>query len=182
MKYAPAPKNKKPDVAVITLLVTSVILFYLAPQSFTKGRALVQGFGVLCLSLASFFIIKRLTSYIYTVYTGAATNGGASAIDPTHLTLMISKKTGKSREVNQAEFSLSSLTDVIALPPPSRDRRRLIKGLGKIPLYYYTVTFRAPDPYLLLFKKEDGASVGVVIEPDPSLLDILHAAAMRNKK
>ena len=49
-------------------------------------------------------------------------------------------------------------------------------------IYYYTVTFRAPDPYLLIFKKEGELPVGVVIEPDPSLLELLRAAAMRNKK
>ena len=130
MKYAPSPKNKKPDVAVITLLITSVVLFFLASQSYTKGRALVQGLGVLCLALAAFFIIKRLTAYVYTVYGGAATEGDSSAIDPSHLTLLISKKTGSSSEVNQAEFPLSTLKDVIALPPPSSKRRRMIKELG----------------------------------------------------
>ena len=68
MKYTPLPKNRKNGVLSLVLLITSVVVFYLGTQYYTKARAVVQTLGVLCLALASFFILKKLTEYTYSVF------------------------------------------------------------------------------------------------------------------
>ncbi len=183
MTYTPKPKNKKPGVAALVLLITAIVLFFLGAQYYTKGRTTVQVLGVACLAVAVFFIIKRLTSYTYTVYPkDKNTKKSVSELTPSELTLVISKRTGSTAPINRAELELSTLTAAVTLPSSHTEARRVIKELGKMNLYYYTVTFNAPDTTLLVFKQDSGESVGIILELDSDLKAFFSEVARINTK
>ena len=181
MKYAPKPKNRKPDVASLVLLITAALLFFLGSQYYTKGRPIVQTLGIVCLALAAFFIMKKLTCYVYTVYPkDRDTEKKASELSFNELCLMISKKNGaKGAETNKACLDISSLVAAIDLPSAADEKKKIIRDQGTMSLFYYTVTFLPPESLLLVFKN-DGAKTGVVIEPNAELRGFFIEAARAN--
>ncbi len=181
MEYTPIPKNKKYEVAAVVLLVTAVVLFFFGSEYYVKWRALVQALGVACLALSSFFIIKRLTSYTYSVFPkDRDTKKSVSDLAPDELTFIISKRFGGAGAgSNRASFDLGELKSVEPLPSGA-EKKRLTRSKGKMSLYYFTVTFRAPGAYLLVFET-GGAPTGIVIEPDGDYIGFLEEAARINR-
>ena len=170
MKHSPKPQNKKIDVACIVLFLTSVMLFFFGAQYYVRQRVIAQAFGVICLCGAAFFIIKKLTVYTYTVYPKDPETGkSVSDLMPEELTLIISRRFGSSPDANRAKLDLEALTDVTDLPSAYFEKRKTLKALGKMSLYYYTVTFRPPESTLLIFENEGVDRIGIVLEPDRDL-------------
>ena len=180
MKYTPLPKNRKNSVLSLVLLITSVVVFYLGTQYYTKARAAVQTLGVLCLAFASFFILKKLTVYTYSVYPkDGAAKKSVSDYGPDDLTFVVSKRFGAGAEANKASLELSCLTKTVALPFSYFEKKKILKAEGRMALYYYTVTFKPPESLLLVFDTDAGR-VGIVIEPDTDFKGFLEKIASMN--
>ncbi len=183
MKYTPKPKNKKTEVAAIASFVTSVVLFFFGGQSYTKGRGAVQALGVLCLAFSGFFIIKKLKAYTYSVLPkDGDTERRVSELMPSDLALTVSSSYGKSAPGAAASLDLGDLKQTVSLPARYTEKQKVIKSLGKMQLYYYTVTFMPPESTLLVFDKEGGDRIGVVIEPDGDMKGFFEEAARINAK
>lgn len=182
MKYTPKPKNKKAEIASLVLLLTAVVLFFFAAQYYTKGRAIVQGLGVACLSLGAFFIVKRMTSYTYFIYPkDSDKEADVTTLSPSELTFTVTKKNGKRSGTNAAQLDLDALKSVTPLPPSGSEKRKVLADFGKMPLYYYTVTILPPDAYLLVFE-HGGERTGIVIEPNETFRVFLEEAAKVNNE
>ena len=182
MKYTPLPKNRKNGVLSLVLLITSVVVFYLGTQYYTKARAVVQTLGVLCLALASFFILKKLTEYTYSVFPkDSSEKKSVSDYGPDELIFVISKRFGNGAEANKASLELADLTKTVELPFSYFEKRKILKAEGRMALYYYTVTFKPPESLLLVFETDAG-KVGIVIEPDSDFKGFLEKIANINKE
>ncbi len=180
MKYTPLPKNRKNGVLSAVLLVTSAAVFFLGTQYYTKARAVVQTLGVVCLALASFFILKKLTVYTYSVYPkDGSAKKSVSDYGPDELIFVISKRFGSGAEANKASLGLADLVKTAELPFSYFEKRKIIKAEGKMALYYYTVTFKPPESLLLVFETDAGR-VGIVIEPDSDFKGFLEKIASMN--
>ncbi|MBQ7715666.1 MAG: hypothetical protein IJT70_07345 [Clostridia bacterium] len=183
MKYTPEPKNKKTEVAAVASFLTSVVLLYFGGQSYTKGRGAVQALGVLCLAISGFFIIKKLKSYSYSI-TPSEEDAGRSVSEllPSDLTFSVYASYGKGTGNLTAQLDLGDLKEAVALPAKYSEKQRVLKGLGKMQLYYYTVTFLPPESTLLVFEKDGGVRTGIVIEPDGDMKGFFEEAARINAK
>lgn len=183
MKYTPEQKNKIASVSALVLSVTAAVLFFFGTQYYVKGRAVVQAIGVLFLSFAVFFIIKRLNSYTYTVYPkDGAPSKSVSELMPKELDLMISRRFASGVETNRAKLDLGMLIQAEDLPQTYSARRKYIKSLGKMTLFYYTVTILPRDALLLVFENDGAAKVGVVLEPDRDFRGFFTEAARINNE
>ena len=183
MKYTPQQKNKIALVASIVLAAASALLFFLGTQYYTKGRAVVQAAAVFFLSFAVFFIIKRLNSYTYTVYPkDDAPSKSVSELMPKELDLVISRKFASGVDTNRAKLDLGTLVQTEDLPASYFERRKYIKSLGKMTLFYYTVTIAPTDVLLLIFEPQSTSRIGLVIEPDRDLRGFFTEAARINKE
>jgi|GEM_PF-2224705 len=181
MSYTPKPKNKKAGVAAIVLLITAIILFFFASQYYTKGRGIVQAFGVGCLTGAAAFIILSLRSYTYYVFPkDTETKKSVSEMRPDELTFTVTKRNGKKYAVNTVQFDLDTLKNVADLPASYSERRKMIKSFGEMSVYYYNVTLMSPVYTLLIFEKEGDRRVGIVIEPDNDFKSFLNETARMN--
>ena len=183
MEYTPKPQNRKPQVAAVVLILLAAMLFFFSRVAYVKLPALAQALGFVCLSVAAFFIIKRITVYTYTVFPkDRDTKRSVSELSPDELVLTISKSYGGASRASRASLDLGRLESVTKLPFRYSEKNAAIKKLGKMSLYYYTVTFRPSESYLLLFKERGAENVGVVIEPDGDLLGFFEEAARLNAK
>ena len=183
MRYEPKSGNRKPDVASLVMLVSAVAVFFSASRPFAKGRALLQVIGVLMLTGAAYFMIKKVTSFIYIIMPhDGDTKKSVSEMKPEDLTFTVSKRRGQTAENHVCQLELSRLTETVTLPYKSSEKSRIIKEHGVTETYNYTVTFRPLTSLLLVFKKENGEKLGVVIEPDSDFKGCLEAIARMNKE
>ncbi|MBR6918590.1 MAG: hypothetical protein IKN38_10435 [Clostridia bacterium] len=183
MTYTPKSQNKKHTVAAVVLFFAAVMMFFFGTKDFVKWRAACQAIGILLLSGAAFFIIKKITAYTYSVYPkDENTQKSVSALSPDELTFIISKQFGSSAKANRAAFDLSCLKKATDLPAKYSKKRAAVKAEGKLELYYYTVTFMAPQSLLLIFERDGAGRVGIVIEPDSDLRAFFKEIANMNKE
>ena len=182
MRYTPKPKNKKVEVAAVTLFATSVLLLVAGSFDFVKGRAIVQAVGIGCLALCAYLMIRKLTSYTYAVTPKEGNEERSpSELTPSELVFTVTKRIGKGSEVMRAKLDLDALKYAETLPADARERREIIKRCGASPLYYYTVTIRG-EGLLLVFEREDIDKCAVVIETDYDMTALLKECAARNGK
>ena len=182
MKYSPTPQNKKNDVASVVLFLTAVMLFFFGSQYYVKYRAAAQALGVVCLAASVFFLLKRMTVFVYTVYPkDRDTKKSVSELTPEELTFIISRRFGTGAEANKAALDLEALTTVTDLPASVREKKKIIKEFGKTSLYYYTVTFMPLHSTLLIFEKKGSDRIGIVIEPDGDFKGFFEKVARLNK-
>ena len=183
MTYTPIPKNKKTEVASVVLFITSVILFFFGSQYYVKYRPVSQALGVVCLGISAFLMMKRLTSYTYTVYPkDSDTKKSVSELEPSELVFIVSKRNGKGAPVNRASLDLGTLVAAVPLPIDAEGKKKTLKSFGKTALYYYTVTFRPSDRTLLVFGNEGSERIGVVTELDGDFKGFLEEAVRINEK
>lgn len=183
MRYSPKPKNKICEVASITLLICAAVMFFFAAQSYVKGAAAVQLLGVCTLTAGAYFLIRRLTSFIYIILPQSEDidENRTEALLPSELSFIVAKKRGKSKEVYQCRLDLGSLKSVSLLPDEREKRKAAIRENGPMSAYKYTATIGKCDTYLLVFSKPGYDRVGLIIEPDREMAGYLKSVVEINK-
>lgn len=187
MRYEPKAKNKIAPVAAIVLTVTAVILFCFSAQPSLKGAAAVQLLSFATLAVAVFFMLKKVTRYVYIVHPKDAENEEdmkkpAGALSPKDLAFTVAKKRGKSREDYMVMLDLSSLRKFKRLPSDKAEQKKLIKEQGRMSVYRYTATLGGdPELYLAVFSKVGYDKVGVIIEAEGEFPSYLRTVVEINK-
>lgn len=181
MRYSPSPKNKKYEVASITLIIAAVAMFFFAAQSYVKGKAAVQFLGVATLAAAAYFLIRRITVYTYIIMPQKQDKAYTEALAPSELSFTVAKRRAPSGDIYLCQMDLGSLKSVTLLPENRRERKQTIEKNGKMAIYKYLATFGESGAYLLVFDKVGYSKTGIIAELDEEMAGYLETVVQLNK-
>lgn len=183
MKYSPKPKNKKLEVASIVLIITSVVMFYFAAQSYVKLAPVVQFLGVCTLGFAAYFLIRRITVFTYIIMPQSGEKEYNEALLPSELAFVVSKKRGQNGSSYLCQLDLGSLRAIEPLSAESSERNKQLTSADKTTTYRYTATISSvEEKYLLEFSKVGHKKINLVLELDDKMSSYLKTVVELNKK